>query len=98
MSVRFTDEARQDLRDIGQYIARDHPRRAASYVVELVEKCAALADCPERFPLVPRYEQHGVRRRVHGNHLIFYTVEAKEVVIMHILHGARDYVEILFPG
>ena len=98
MNVRFTHEARQDLRDIGQYIARDNPERAASYVAELVEKCAALADGPERFPLVPRYEQHGVRRRVHGNHLIFYAVEAQDVIIVHVLHGARDYAPILFPG
>lgn len=31
-----------------------------------------------RFPLVPRYEGHGIRRRVHGNYLIFYRVAEQE--------------------
>lgn len=43
-----------------------------------------------------RYERHGIRRRVHGNYLIFYRVETAKVVIVHILHGAIDYGAILF--
>jgi len=52
----------------------------------------------ERFPLVPRYEATGVRRRGHGDYLIFYRVEAEKVIILHILHGARNYNTILFPS
>jgi plasmid stabilization system protein ParE len=46
--------------------------------------------------LVPRQEHHGIRRRVHGNFLIFYRVETAKVVIVHIQHGATDYGAILF--
>ena len=52
---------------------------------------------PERFPLVPRYEVHGIRRRLHGKYLIFYSVAEDEVVILHVLHGAMDYESLLFP-
>ena len=62
------------------------------------KKCLGLADLPERFPLVPRYEAKGVRRRGHGNYLIFCRVEVEKVVIVHILHGAQDYGTILFPS
>ena len=43
-----------------------------------------------------RYAASGVRRRVHGNYLIVYRVQDRRVVL-HILHGARDYAAVLFP-
>lgn len=78
------------------YIANDNPRRALSFVQELRGKCEALAYNPLVFPLVLRYEGHGIRRRVHSNYLIFYRVDAEQVVIVHVLHGASDYAAALF--
>jgi toxin ParE1/3/4 len=69
--VIITDEARADLDQIGDFIAQDNPRRAASFVGELLDRCRRLADTPRAFPLVPRYENTGVRRRLHGEYLIF---------------------------
>ncbi|GLJ00331.1 MULTISPECIES: type II toxin-antitoxin system RelE/ParE family toxin [Sphingobium] len=98
MIVDFAAEAERDLESIADYIARDNPARALSFVRELRGKCLGLADMAERFPLVPRYESAGIRRRGHGNYLIFYRVEPDKVVIVHILHGAQDYASILFPA
>jgi toxin ParE1/3/4 len=97
MIVELTAEAERDLEAIGDYIARDNPARALSFIQELHGKCLALADMPERFPLVPRYEALGVRQRGHGRYLIFYRVDPNAVIIVHVLHGAQDYEEILFP-
>ncbi|UTM01069.1 type II toxin-antitoxin system RelE/ParE family toxin [Alcaligenes sp. NLF5-7] len=96
MIVHLTDEAVRNLENIGDYIAQDSPTRALTFVRELREKCLSLADRPLAFPLVPHYETHGIRRRVHGNHLIFYRTEADRVVVLHVLHGAMDYAAILF--
>ncbi len=98
MIVHLTAEAEYDLETIGDYIARDNPARALSFLQELRSKCLGLADMPERFPLVPRYETAGIRRCVHGDYLIFYRVEREKVVIIHILHGAQNYGAILFPS
>lgn len=97
MDVHFTAKARDDLLKIGDFIAQDSPIRAISFIDELEEKCLSIADSPKAFSLVPRYEAHGIRRRVHGNYLIFYRVEAERVVIIHVLHGALDYSD-LFDG
>lgn len=98
MIVHLTAEAEHDLEAIGDYIAQDSPVRAISFLRELHDQCIGLADMPERFPLVPRYATAGVRRRRHGNYLIFYRVEADKVVVIHILHGAQDYGAILASG
>lgn len=98
MIVDLTREAERDLERIGDHIARDNPVRAVTFLRELRDKCLGLAEMPERFPLVPRYEAVGVRRRVHGRYLIFYRVDADRVVVVHVLHGAQDYEAILFPS
>jgi plasmid stabilization system protein ParE len=95
MIVCLTEAAEYDLERIGDYIAQDSPQRAITFVRELRDKCLGLADVPLAFPLVPRYEARGIRRRIHGNYLIFYRVDADEIVIVHILHGAMDYAAIL---
>ncbi|TPE59212.1 type II toxin-antitoxin system RelE/ParE family toxin [Sandaracinobacter neustonicus] len=97
MIVHLSAEAEYDLEAIGDYIAQDNPQRALSFLHDLRIKCTELADMPERFPLVARYEASGVRRRIHGDYLIFYRVEPGKIVILHILHGARNYSAILFP-
>jgi plasmid stabilization system protein ParE len=97
VKVALTPEAEHDLTDIGDWIARESPRRALTFVTELRAACAGLADNPMRFQLVDRYQNSDVRRRPHGNYLIFYRVRPDSVEILHILHGARDYGPLLFP-
>jgi toxin ParE1/3/4 len=75
VKVVFSDAAEADLEEIGDYIAKDDPRRALTFVRELRSVALRLGDMPKVFPLVPRYEHHGIRRRPAGNFLIFYRVE-----------------------
>lgn len=96
MRLEISAEAEQDLEAIGDHIAHDNPARAISFLRELRTKCLALADLPNGFPLVQRYESLGIRRRVHGNYLIFYRVEPERIIVLHVLHGAMDYAPILF--
>ena len=97
MIVVITDEAEADLERIGDFIARDNPLRAVSFVSELVDRCHDLADTSQAFPFVPHHEQTGVRRRPHGRYLIFYRASAARIEVLHVLHGAQDYEAVLFP-
>jgi toxin ParE1/3/4 len=98
MRVVITEAAKQDLIEIGEFIRLHNPKRASSFVKELLQHCAALGDRPRACPLVPRYEQHGVRRSVHRGYLIFYRINGELLDVLHILHGARDYESLLFDG
>ena len=95
MKVHFTDEATNDLLRIGDYIARDNPLRALSFIDEMERECLALAASPKAFPVVPRYEKQGIRRKVHGNYLIFYRLDGEQVIVVHVLHGAMDYAAVI---
>ncbi|WP_349604839.1 type II toxin-antitoxin system RelE/ParE family toxin [Cupriavidus sp. DF5525] len=97
--VRLTPLAEAELEAIADYIARDNPRRALSFVQELRDRCLSLADMPFAFPLVPRYEDRGIRHRVHGNYQIFYRVlgdPPARIDVLHVLHSARNYAALLF--
>jgi toxin ParE1/3/4 len=89
--------ARLGLEQIGDFIARDNPSQARSFVTEIRAACLELGETPRAFPLVPRYERFGICRRPFGNYLILYRVEQDRVSIVHILLGARDHEAVLFP-
>ncbi len=97
MIVVVTAEAEADLEQIAAYVAEQSPRSALTLVRELRERCESLLDAPRGYPLVPRYEHLGIRRRPFGRFLIFYRVSQDAIEVIHILHGARDYESLLFP-
>ncbi len=96
MKLQFTASAEANLETIGDWIVRDNPMRAVSFIRELREACHRILDAPEGYELVPRYAAQGIRRKVHGNYLIFYVTDQTAVTVIHVLHGARDYEHILF--
>ena len=97
MKVIFSPEARKDLRQIGDRISLDNRPRALSFVRELIEKARHIGELPRAFPPVPEFAHLGIRRRVHGSYLILYRITDDRVMILRILHGARDYPSLLGP-
>ncbi len=98
MRLRIAAAAEADLESIADWIGKDYPQRALSFVLELREACAPLELMPEAFPVVPRFAHHAIRRKVHGSYLIFYVVTGDTVTVLRILHGARDYDDLLWEA
>lgn len=97
MKVIFTRAARQDLADIARYISSDNPGRARSYVEQLRSACLEIGQMPNAFELVEDANLPELRRRIFAPYLIFYRVEGTGINLVRILHGARDYLQILEP-
>jgi toxin ParE1/3/4 len=97
MLVIFTPPAETDLEAIGDYIAARSPARALTFVLELRDKCESLADAPRAYPLVPRYEHAGIRRRRYGDYLIFYRIGVDTIDIVHILQVPETTSRSYFP-
>ena len=91
MKVVVTEAAYADLLHIARTIKVDNPNRAESFVAELYDRCQRLGIMPRSFPLLPDWEERGIRRRPYGDYLIFYRVTDEAVEVLHVLHGARDY-------
>jgi toxin ParE1/3/4 len=89
MRFRFSHRARADIEEVGDFIARDNPVRAASFIGELRVACRRLVDFPEAAPLRPEIGP-GVGMAVHGRYVILYVVHADVLEIRRVVHGARD--------
>ncbi|MBL6945439.1 MAG: type II toxin-antitoxin system RelE/ParE family toxin [Rhodospirillales bacterium] len=89
MTVVFSPLAERDLEEIGDHIARDNPRRALSFIMEIRDRCREIEATPHAAPLRDEI-MPGARMIVHGNYLIFYRAMNREIRIERVLHGARD--------
>jgi plasmid stabilization system protein ParE len=96
MNILWMPAAVADLEDIRRFIGSDNPGRAISFVTEIIAAGEGIADIPRAFPLVPRLEDRGVRRRIVGRYLIFYRIKQEAIEILHVNHSARDYIRSLF--
>jgi toxin ParE1/3/4 len=90
MKVTLSMQARRDLDGIRRYIEEDNPARAISFVNELRDVARRIGDMPRAFPLVPRYEQHGIRRRSYNGYGILYSVQPDRVFVHRIVGPCQD--------
>ena len=57
----------------------------------LREAARRLADLPQGYPLVPRYERYGIRRRSYRRYGILYRPEAHRILILRFLGPGQDH-------
>ena len=96
MLLSITPLAAQDLEEIGDYIAQDNPLRSVEFLTELQSNCETICRNPEGYRLRQEFSKT-MRSCSHGNYVIFYESDVKEVTIVRILHGGRDLQKI-FDG
>jgi toxin ParE1/3/4 len=95
VKVILTPEARGDIKAVIRFIGTDNLERAESFSSELIGACRALARHPRRFPIVRITNGHEVRKRIHDRYVILYRLLDKEIEILRIVHGARDWAALL---
>ena len=97
--VQLTDEARQDLRSIYEYIAFTllEPGIAEKIKGLIVAGLKSLSQMPERYPLYQEepWKSKGLHRINIGNFSGFYLVAEKTVQVTRIVYGGRDVSNIL---
>lgn len=86
--VVVAPRARDDLIEIGDYIAQDSPDNARQWVAHLEQAIASLSSMPERVA-----KRDDLRTGYHvlpvGSHLIFFRIIEHEVQIARVIHAAR---------
>lgn len=93
MRLAFTPLAEQDLEVIANYIAADNPARALSFVRELRAQCQRITLNPSGYRLRPELGD-GIRSCAHGHYVIFFEATTEDVLVVRILHGARDLPDV----
>ena len=96
-NVRLLRAAEDDLNEIVTYIAVDNKVTAESIAIRIEKNLAYLSHHPYlgKIPGEEELARLGYRFLVVQDYLIFYTIEEQTVWIHRILHGARDYLNLI---
>lgn len=93
---RFTRLANADIDEIWESIARDNPEAADRIIHEIYEQIGLLAEFPSSGHV--RRDLAEERRLLFASvrkYMIAYRGDCEPIVIVRILHGARNLTEIL---
>lgn len=91
-TLRYLPIAQDDLLSILEFIAKDSPSRAISFVDRLDERIGRLEHHPllGRVPRHPKLREYGYRVLVIESYLIFYIIRGRTVEIHRVVHGSRN--------
>ena len=90
MNVVWTSGAKQDLREIHQYVAQDSESEAQRLVDRLVKASERLESFPFSGRVVPEYAENRVREIVAPPYRLIYALLADRVDVLAVVHSARD--------
>ncbi len=96
MRVEWSEPATADLDAIRVYIARDSKYYAARFVQQVVKTTRMLGTFPELGQVIPEFRERIIRERLLDNYRILYEVQEKRVLIIAIVHAARDLGSVIF--
>jgi toxin ParE1/3/4 len=96
----WTPLARDDLREIVSYIARDNPAAALRVGERILSSVEPLKNMPQMGRKVPERQDDKIREIIRGNYRIIYRVREDQhaIEIWRIWHGARGTPELLNMG
>lgn len=94
MRVELSHLALSDLEAIGDYIARDNPVRAVSFVREIRAKFKQIGKNPLHYQLRPEVGKDA-RLAVVGHYVILFRVIGAVVKVERVVFGGRNLPEVL---
>jgi len=89
VKIVWTRQAQEDLRAIRNFIARDAPITAASFVRRLRSATDRLRKFPESGQVIPELQKLNVREVIYGNYRLIYRFHENVVEMLTVFHGAQ---------
>ena len=89
--VKWSVPARNDLKQIHDYIAKDSKFYAQNVVQEIVAKSETLTKLPEIGRIVSEISDQNIREVVVYSYRLIYEISGVGIEILAIIHGRRDF-------
>ncbi len=87
MKLLWTKESQLRLLEIEEYIAKDNPTAAISFVDELITIGESIVDKPEKGRVVPELSIENIREIIHKNYRIVYIIKQKSIDILTVFEA-----------
>ena len=91
----ITEAAEQDLVDIWSFIAQDNPEAATRFIRQIEDRFRPLLSHPEIGP-GREHLGEGLRVHFHRDYALYYRFTESEIIIVRVVHGARDARALMF--
>ena len=93
--ILVASPAEADIEEAYLYIAKDSPDNAVKWRVGLLAAAETLETFPERCPLAPENGPFAfeIRQFLYGSYRLLFTIRQDAVVILHVRHGAREWMK-----
>ncbi|WP_051949599.1 type II toxin-antitoxin system RelE/ParE family toxin [Methylosinus sp. PW1] len=93
----MTETAEADLAEIWAYIAEDSEEAARRLIDKIMTTLARAQDFPMSGAARDQLAR-GLRAMFQGNYALYYMFTETEVILVRVLHGARDAAAIAEQG
>jgi plasmid stabilization system protein ParE len=90
VKVHWTDTARDHLRAIHAYIARNSPQYALRVVDRLTRRSQQIAEFPLSGREVPEFAVPQVREILEGPFRMIYYIKPDQIDVLAVIHGAQQ--------
>lgn len=94
MKLVWTEPAILDLQVIRDYIARDSEHYAINFIEGVFAAVEKIIAFPKLGRKVPEIQSETIREILYSNYRIIYEIKDTEIIIVSIVHGARDFKNI----
>jgi plasmid stabilization system protein ParE len=87
--ILWSERARRDLLEIGDFIARDKPQAAAAWVGRILDAVQRTALFPTSGRIVPEIDRSDIREVILENHRIVYQLSETTITILTVFESHR---------
>jgi len=89
--VVLTPEAKRNIDNLFEFVARDSPANAQRLVTGLERRLKTLRTLPRRCPRAPEDGHRGlkIRHLIYGDYRIVFAILDDLVAVLQVRHGAR---------
>ena len=96
-ALKWAESAWSDLEEIAEYIDRDSPYYAATFVASVRKAAQSLLQFPERGRVVPEFGEPSLREVFVQRYRIIYQFADETICILGVVHGVRDLLSAWSP-
>jgi len=89
--VKWSIPARNDLKQIYNYIVIDSNHYAEKVTYDIVEKSEFLQNFPQMGRMVPEIEDPNIREVFIHSYRLIYKVLQEEIEVLALIHSKRDF-------
>jgi addiction module RelE/StbE family toxin len=89
--VIWSTPAKDDLKNIFEYISQDSTYYAKRVIRNIIEKSTELEHFPERGRVIPEIKGSNIREVFIYSYRLMYEIDPENIYILGVIHGKRDF-------